>query len=86
MAESIRKRGSKYPFVVFATAELPEEARAVLKTAGIAVKDIDYLQPDEDNQVDIAENDHRFADTWTKLRVFELTEYEVCSPRPSSDE
>jgi len=77
MANSIKKTGSKYPFVVFATTELPEEARAVLRTAGIAVKDIDYLQPDEENQVEIAVNDHRFADTWTKLRVFELTEYEV---------
>jgi len=77
IAQSIKASGSKYPFVVFATPELPGDARAVLHTAGIAVRDIDYLEPDQANSVEIAENDHRFADTWTKLRVFELTDYEV---------
>jgi alpha-N-acetylglucosamine transferase len=81
---SLRKHASKYPLVVFATPArgtdgLPEDARAVLKSQGIAVRDIEFLQPQESNQAVIADADDRFADTWTKLRCFELIEYKVSS-------
>lgn len=79
MAQSFKDSGSAYPFVVFATADLPESARTVLRTAGITVREIAYLEPEKDNNVELDPNDHRFADTWTKLRCFELLEYEVSS-------
>lgn len=77
MAASLKEHKSAYPFVVFATKELPEDARAVLRTAGIAVHEIDYLEPEAGNKAELNDHDARFADTWTKLRCFELLEYEV---------
>ncbi|KAK4694997.1 hypothetical protein P7C70_g8639, partial [Phenoliferia sp. Uapishka_3] len=75
--ESLKKHNSAYPLVVFATSELPSSAREVLTSFGIEVHDIKFLEPlGESQQVDLAEHDHRFADTWTKLRCFELVQYE----------
>ncbi|KAL8290092.1 hypothetical protein RQP46_003031 [Phenoliferia psychrophenolica] len=73
---SLQRHKSAYPLVVFATKELPVEAREVLQSFGIEVHDIEFLEPRENNKVELAEHDHRFADTWTKLRCFELTQYE----------
>lgn len=77
MHQSLVASKSAYPLVVFATPELPQEAREVLQHKGIAIRDIAYLQPGEEHRTELDEHDKRFADTWTKLRCFELTEYEV---------
>ncbi|EFI28638.1 glycosyl transferase [Coprinopsis cinerea okayama7 len=68
----LREVKSKYPLVVVAPATLPEEARNALKALNIPVREIDYLNPKEASTEEL---DERFADTWTKLRVFELFEY-----------
>ncbi|GAA5923506.1 hypothetical protein JCM3775_000409 [Rhodotorula graminis] len=76
LQHSLVQHGTKYPFVVFATEELPEDARDILRRRGIAVRDIDYLEPPKEQRKELDEHDRRFADTWTKLRVFEMAEYE----------
>ncbi|GAA5854672.1 hypothetical protein JCM8547_004931 [Rhodosporidiobolus lusitaniae] len=73
---SIVKSGSKYPLVVFATEELPQVARDILAQKGIAIHDIDFLSPPKDQEKDFDEHDLRFRDTWTKLRVFQMSEYD----------
>lgn len=80
--QSLLDQKSAYPLVVFATRELPPDAREVLTRRGIKVREIEYLQPPPDKQADLDEHDLRFQDTWTKLRVFEMAEYEVGLPRP----
>ncbi|KAJ8508790.1 hypothetical protein ONZ45_g8974 [Pleurotus djamor] len=66
---------SQYPLVVMVTPDVPSETRSLLSRRGLVLTQIDYLQPSGDataNKVDI-----RFADTWTKLRAFDLFDYEV---------
>jgi hypothetical protein len=75
--QSLRKYNSAYPLVVYATPSLPVEAREILQARGIAVRDVDYLEPVDKLKAKLDDHDHRFADTWTKLRAFELVEFEV---------
>ncbi|KAI0757153.1 nucleotide-diphospho-sugar transferase [Daedaleopsis nitida] len=67
--------GAKYPLVVMTTPSLSPGAREVLKKRGMIVRDIDHLYPSE-GTYKLAEHDARFRDTWTKLRAFELIEYD----------
>lgn len=73
---SLERVQSKYPLVVFATPTLPEEARAILGHKGIRVRDIKYIDPPKSGK-ELDEHDQRFHDTWTKLRCFEMAEYDV---------
>ncbi|TBU49677.1 nucleotide-diphospho-sugar transferase [Dichomitus squalens] len=57
------------------TPSLPAEARAVIAKRGIIIRDIDHLYPKEGTHK-LTEHDSRFRDTWTKLRAFELVEYD----------
>ncbi|KAJ7492501.1 nucleotide-diphospho-sugar transferase [Mycena latifolia] len=66
---------SKYPLVVMVTPEVPQEARDVLIKRGIPLRDIRSLQPGEGVH-SLADSDARLRDTWTKLRVFELEEFD----------
>jgi alpha-N-acetylglucosamine transferase len=75
--QSLVKHKSAYPLVVFATKELPLDAREVLQSKGIWIRDIEYLEPSAETKGELDEHDRRFADTWTKLRCFEMVEYEV---------
>lgn len=75
MNASLIKHNSAYPLVVFATIGLPQDARDVLISQGIRVRDIEYLEPE--TKLELDGHDERFADTWTKLRCFEMVEYEV---------
>ena len=74
---SLLKHKTQYPLVVLATKELPQNARDVLRSRGIGVRDIEFLEPVKELKTTLDSHDHRFADTWTKLRVFELEEYDV---------
>lgn len=68
----------KHPFVVLVTPALPRGCvRLLERLQGVKVKEVQSVQVDG-HEVDA--HDARFADTWTKLRGFELDEYEV-SPR-----
>ncbi|KAG6832451.1 hypothetical protein H0H92_001497 [Tricholoma furcatifolium] len=71
----LRSVQSKYPLVVMVTPSLPIEARDVLHNRGILTREVDYLEPRENTHT-LNAHDTRFADTWTKLRGFELIEYD----------
>ncbi|KAF7307029.1 Glycosyltransferase family 8 protein [Mycena indigotica] len=71
--EGLRESGSKYPLVVMVTPELPQIVVDVLKKCGIIVRTIQPLRPEEGVNTLV---DARFQETWTKLRVFELEEFE----------
>ncbi|KAI0361791.1 glycosyltransferase family 8 protein [Trametes cingulata] len=73
--KSLVDAGSKYPLVVMATPALPQEVRDVVIRRGIDIRDVDPLYP-RDGLHQLAAHDIRFAETWTKLRVFELVEYD----------
>lgn len=66
---------SKYPLVVMATPDLGGDARDSLRKRGIVIRDINSLRPVAGTHT-LAAHDNRFNDTWTKLRAFELSEYD----------
>jgi len=72
---SLQSVGSAYPLVVMVTPQLPEEAKRVLKDKDIKMREIQPLSAPEGKH-QIATLDERFRDTWTKLRAFELVEYD----------
>ena len=74
LAHSLAEAGSQYPLVVLVTPSLGADAREALAVAGLTVRDVGYLEPT--TKVEFAEHDARFTDTWTKLAVFRLVEYE----------
>ncbi|KAK7064125.1 Galactinol synthase 2 [Favolaschia claudopus] len=71
----LKAAGSKYPLVVMVTPALSQDARDVLKNSGITMREIQSLLPTEGTHT-VSKADQRFGDTWTKLRAFELTEYD----------
>ncbi|KAF8912780.1 nucleotide-diphospho-sugar transferase [Gymnopilus junonius] len=70
----LRMVDSKYPLVVMVTPSLPEEAKAVIHKRHILTREVKILRPPEGKHT-LAADDSRFADTWTKLRGFELEEF-----------
>jgi len=71
----LKETHSKYPLVVMVTPELPQEGRDVLKKRAIPIREIQPLKPEEGTH-NLASADERFRDTWTKLRAFELEEFD----------
>lgn len=67
---------SAYPLVVLATDSLDEEHRAVIRRRGMEVIDIDHLKPAEGAHAGFDAKFDRFHDTWTKLQVFGLAQFE----------
>ncbi|KIK71602.1 glycosyltransferase family 8 protein [Collybiopsis luxurians FD-317 M1] len=67
---------SKYPLVVMVTPYLQHEARTVLAKCGIETYAIDGLMPDSSRHTGVADHDERLREAWTKLRVFELIDFE----------
>ncbi|KAI5451181.1 hypothetical protein NCC49_002057 [Naganishia albida] len=75
MDASLKAVGSRYPLVVMATPELPQDCRDVLQSADIPFVEVESIYPAPDRH-SLVENDHRFRDTWTKLRVFEMVAFD----------
>jgi hypothetical protein len=73
LAHSLRKHHSKFPLIVLYNEKVPHKALDVLRAYGLAIRPIEMLLP-AGEVTTIAE---RFVDTWAKMRVFELIEYEV---------
>ncbi|KAI0257592.1 glycosyltransferase family 8 protein [Lactifluus subvellereus] len=71
---SLKSVRSRYPLVVLFTPSLPQRTREALIRRNVQLREIQPLQP-EDGYV-LAKQDERFADTWSKLRAFELAEYD----------
>lgn len=79
LAHTLRKHGSQYPLVVLYTPTLSDNALQALRLeadeSNIILRPCDVLLPPKNIHVTLIAE--RFADTWTKLRVFELAEYDV---------
>ncbi|QPC70693.1 hypothetical protein HYE68_001445 [Fusarium pseudograminearum] len=81
LAYTLQRNNSAYPLVVCYTPNLPKDARRVLELeapkCNMVLRECDYLLPPKNIKMTLIAE--RFADTWTKLRVFELFEYDaVC--------
>ncbi|OAX44738.1 nucleotide-diphospho-sugar transferase [Rhizopogon vinicolor AM-OR11-026] len=72
---TLRSVNSAFPLVVMATHSLPEDTLSVLERRGIPIFPIASLRPPEGLH-SLSSHDTRFTDTWTKLRAFELVEFE----------
>lgn len=81
LAHTLKKHGSRYPLVVFYTSTLSENAIRALEleapNSNIVLRKCEPLLPRKDIKTLLIAK--RFEDTWTKLRVFELSDYDtVC--------
>ncbi|KAK9771771.1 hypothetical protein SCAR479_11559 [Seiridium cardinale] len=79
LAHTLRQHGSQYPLVVLYTPSLSEDALHALRLeadeSNIILRKSELLLPPENTKITLIAE--RFGDTWTKLRVFELVEYDV---------
>ena len=73
LAHSLEKVKSSYPLIVAINPTLPDEARQVLESYGLNTILVQPLLP-VGRVTTIAE---RFVDTWTKVAVFDLVDYDV---------
>lgn len=69
---SLRKSHSAYPLVAFYTDTVPEWCLNAIQARNIITRRVEHIRPSSEREHD---EDPRFADTWTKLAVFSLTEY-----------
>ncbi|WWD17979.1 hypothetical protein CI109_102425 [Kwoniella shandongensis] len=68
---------SSYPLVVMTTPTLPPSSQALIESYGIPTRSVPHLSPSSSqNHPGFDPSFVRFADTWTKLRAFGLTEFE----------
>ncbi|GAM86845.1 hypothetical protein ANO11243_048650 [Dothideomycetidae sp. 11243] len=76
LAESLHRHGSAYPLIVLYTPSLPSSAIQALELeapkTNMILHPVSPLLPRENIHVHLIAA--RFADTWTKLRVFQLHE------------
>ncbi|KAI0127284.1 nucleotide-diphospho-sugar transferase [Xylariales sp. AK1849] len=79
LAHTLRNHGSKHPLIVLYTSTLSKSATQALQLevpkSSIILRKCDFLLPPSGTKVNLIAE--RFGDTWTKLRVFELFEYDV---------
>ncbi|KAF4977477.1 hypothetical protein FZEAL_5996 [Fusarium zealandicum] len=81
LAHTLKRKGSKYPLVVLYTPNLSKDAVRALELeapkTNLILHECAYLLPPAGTKITLIAE--RFADTWTKLRVFELFDYDaVC--------
>lgn len=79
LAYTLREHSTAYPLIVLTTPSLPQSALHALELEAkfndrVIVQQIEPLLPPGSVTLIAA----RFEDTWTKLRAFELTDYETC--------
>ncbi|KAI9457740.1 nucleotide-diphospho-sugar transferase [Russula earlei] len=74
LERSLKSVASRYPLVLLVTPTLPQRTRDALSRRNVQFREIQPLQP-EGGSI-LATHDERFADTWSKLRVFELIEFD----------
>jgi len=81
LAYTLKRAGSKYPLVVYYTDSVPASSITALTNeasySNLILKRTTALLPRSSVKVNLIAE--RFGDTWTKLRVFDLIEYDkVC--------
>ncbi|CAD6888059.1 unnamed protein product [Tilletia laevis] len=69
----LRDSASKYPLVVMVTSTLSDRAREVIVQLGCEVREVQPILP---GQKSTSQAFERFTEAWTKLRAFELDEFE----------
>lgn len=75
LAYSLLKNKSKYPLVILYTSKLSEEAQKLLKTLkNCEMKYVEPYRPECTKNIPYALP--WFDEVWTKLRIFEMTEYD----------
>lgn len=76
LAHTLKESGSAYPLIVLYTDSLPQSSLQVLQTesskSNLILRPVSALLPRKNVHVHLIAE--RFADTWTKLRVFQLHE------------
>lgn len=73
IAQKLKKLHSKYPLVVLYTPEtVPDKVVARLSNYGCIMVVIEPIKPTSPVKYQV----ERFAETWTKLRVWEQTDYD----------
>ena len=79
LAYTLKKHRSEYPLVVLHPPNLHKSASKALElestSSNIILRQCDLLHPPEGNNVQLVWS--RFEDTWTKLRVFEVLDYDT---------
>ena len=71
---SLEKSGSDYPLVVIVTDGIDAESRQLLAGEGCLLRDAEPIRPGSNLQGHYA--NARFAEVWTKLAAWRLTEFE----------
>ena len=71
---SLRRVGTAYPLVVVVTAGIEAEDRALLEADGCLLREVKPIRPPSGLRDRYA--NARFAEVWTKLAVWGLTEFE----------
>jgi alpha-N-acetylglucosamine transferase len=71
---SLERVGSAYPFVVALTADIGAQDRALLESDGCLLREVEPIRPPSGLRDSYA--NARFAEVWTKLAVWGLTEFE----------
>ncbi len=71
---SLARTGSPYPLAVMVTEAIDADARRLLAEEGCLVRPVDPVQPDGGLTGHYA--NARFAEVWTKLAAWQLTEFE----------
>lgn len=66
-------QGTKYPFVALYTSSFPPEGLKVLQSRGIPAQWVPSVKPASTRSY---AQDPRFAETWNKLIIFSLEEYD----------
>nr|ODN89119.1 galactinol synthase [Cryptococcus depauperatus CBS 7841] len=67
---------SDYPLLVMTTPGLPESYQALLQSVGLDLVSVSHISPSPSQHPGFDPAFVRLNDTWTKLQVFGLTEYE----------
>lgn len=79
LAHTLAKRGSQYPLVVLCARTMNASAIRALqyeaKKLNMILHPCDLLLPPDNTRIELIAK--RFMDTWTKLRVFELFDYDL---------
>ncbi|KAH1071411.1 hypothetical protein AAZX31_03G209900 [Glycine max] len=73
LAKGLRKAKSMYPLVVAVLPDVPEEHRAILKSQGCIVREIEPVYPPK-NQTQFAMA--YYVINYSKLRIWEFVEYQ----------
>ncbi|KAB8217017.1 nucleotide-diphospho-sugar transferase [Aspergillus novoparasiticus] len=73
LSHSLQTTETAYPFIAFYTSTFPAEGLAALHARGIRTQAVPSVQP---GQSRVFPQDPRFNETWNKLIVFSLVEYD----------